>query len=63
MKKIQGLGKSYRSPFCPKGDITIDSFNIGTKLGRGRFGNVYAAQEKHTNFILALKMIDKKQLK
>jgi len=36
---------------------------MGKKLGKGRFGNVYSVKDKETNFVLALKIINKKQLK
>jgi serine/threonine protein kinase len=33
------------------------------KLGKGRFGNVYLAMHKLTKFSLAIKIVNKKQLK
>jgi hypothetical protein len=41
---------------------SLDDFEIGRKLGKGRFGNVYVAREKRTKFIVALKVIFKEQL-
>lgn len=38
-------------------------FRLGKKLGRGRFGNVFSAEDKETGFVLAIKIINKKQLK
>lgn len=35
---------------------TIDDFEFGGKLGRGRFGNVYVVREKKSGFVLALKV-------
>jgi hypothetical protein len=35
---------------------SIADFEIGKKLGKGRFGNVYLAREKRTKFVLALKV-------
>lgn len=35
--------------------FAIDDFEIGKKLGRGRFGNVYVAREKRHGYICALK--------
>lgn len=46
----------------PKKTWTLDDFEIGRKLGKGRFGNVYVAREKKTKFIVALKVIFKEQL-
>lgn len=36
--------------------FTIDDFDIGRPLGKGKFGNVYLAREKKTQFIVALKV-------
>lgn len=37
--------------------FTLDDFDIGKKLGAGRFGNVYMAREKRHGFLLALKVL------
>ena len=41
---------------------TIDDFEIGKPLGRGKFGHVYLAREKKSKFIVSLKMLYKRQL-
>jgi len=41
----------------------MDWFKLGRKLGRGRFGSVYVAQEIKTGMIFALKMVDLQQVK
>lgn len=41
---------------------SLDNFDIGRPLGKGKFGNVYLAREKSTKFILALKVLFKSQL-
>lgn len=41
---------------------TLEDFEIGRPLGRGKFGNVYLAREKSTKFIVALKVLFKSQL-
>ncbi|XP_063305752.1 aurora kinase B [Pelobates fuscus] len=46
----------------PKRKFTIDDFDIGRPLGKGKFGNVYLAREKQTKFIMALKVLFKSQL-
>jgi serine/threonine protein kinase len=51
----------------PKGDMekpkwTKDDFEIGKALGKGKFGNVFLAREKKSKFIVALKVLTKKQL-
>jgi serine/threonine protein kinase len=54
-----GVFKSKK--FEPK-SWTIDDFEIGKPLGRGKFGHVYLAREKKSKFIVALKVLYKKQL-
>ena len=41
---------------------SIDDFEIGKPLGRGKFGHVYVAREKKSKYIVALKILYKKQL-
>lgn len=40
----------------------ISDFEIGRKLGKGKFGKVYCVKEKESGFICALKIMDKKEL-
>lgn len=40
----------------------LSNFDIGRPLGRGKFGNVYLAREKDTKFVVALKVLFKKQI-
>lgn len=42
---------------------TIQDFEIGRPLGTGKFGRVYLAREKRTKFIVALKVLDKEEVK
>ncbi|XP_055951124.1 aurora kinase C-like isoform X1 [Argiope bruennichi] len=42
---------------------TLDDFDIGKPLGKGKFGNVYLAREKTSKFVVALKVLFKCQLK
>lgn len=44
------------------GGKTVQDFEIGRQLGRGKFGNVYIAREKETKFVFALKVISKELL-
>mmetsp|Transcript_32557 Transcript_32557/g.59080 ORF Transcript_32557/g.59080 Transcript_32557/m.59080 type:complete len:314 (-) Transcript_32557:90-1031(-) len=41
---------------------TLDDFEIGKPLGKGKFGNVYLAREKKSKYIVALKVLFKAQL-
>jgi len=41
-------------------DWSIDNFEIGMPMGRGKFGHVYLAREKRSKFIVALKVLFKK---
>jgi serine/threonine protein kinase len=40
----------------------LTDFDIGKPLGRGKFGSVYLAREKHSKYIVALKVLFKNQL-
>jgi hypothetical protein len=42
--------------------FTIDDFEIGSKLGKGRFGDVFLARERKTNYIIALKILNKAEI-
>lgn len=41
---------------------SLDNFDIGRPLGKGKFGNVYLARERSSKFIIALKVLFKSQL-
>lgn len=41
---------------------TLNDFEIGRPLGRGKFGNVYLAREAESKFVVALKVVYKSQL-
>lgn len=41
---------------------TIEDFEFGKALGRGKFGHVYLAREKKTKLIVAIKILYKRQL-
>ncbi|KFM78735.1 Aurora kinase A-A, partial [Stegodyphus mimosarum] len=41
---------------------TLDDFDIGKPLGKGKFGNVYLARERKSKFVVALKVLFKSQL-
>jgi serine/threonine protein kinase len=46
----------------PAKQWSIDDFEIGRPLGRGRFAHVYLAREKKSKFIVALKVLSKSRL-
>lgn len=41
---------------------TLNDFEIGRPLGKGKFGNVYLARETRSKYIVALKVLFKSQL-
>jgi serine/threonine protein kinase len=43
-----------------KSGLSLDQFELGRKLGKGRFGDVFMAREIKTGFALAIKIINKK---
>lgn len=40
----------------------LEDFEIGKPLGKGKFGNVYLARERKTQYVVALKVLFKKDL-
>ncbi|CAG8470336.1 5863_t:CDS:2 [Ambispora leptoticha] len=41
---------------------SLDNFEIGSPLGKGKFGRVYLAREKSSGYIIALKILFKQEL-
>lgn len=41
---------------------SLDNFELGKRLGRGKFGRVYMAREKKTGYIVALKTLMKREI-
>jgi serine/threonine protein kinase len=72
LKATQKVGKeelcqqvdkmTIAKPQTEKRQWCLSDFEIGKPLGRGKFGCVYLAREKRTKYIVALKVLDKKQL-
>ncbi|KAJ1911790.1 spindle assembly checkpoint kinase [Tieghemiomyces parasiticus] len=48
---------------APERKWSLDDFDIGDGLGRGKFGRVYQAREKSTGFVVALKVLFKSEVK
>nr|CAI5832796.1 unnamed protein product [Callosobruchus analis] len=46
----------------PEYNWSLNDFEVGARLGRGKFGRVYIAREKFTGYIVALKTLVKKEL-
>ncbi|KAJ7332070.1 hypothetical protein JRQ81_014250 [Phrynocephalus forsythii] len=60
--KTESNGQSSSKSENKKKQWSLDDFEIGRPLGKGKFGNVYLAREKESKFILALKVLFKSQL-
>ncbi|KAI8045628.1 aurora kinase C [Drosophila gunungcola] len=54
--------KTEIQPQKPKKTWELNNFDIGRLLGRGKFGNVYLAREKESQFVVALKVLFKRQV-
>lgn len=54
-----GGGPMYANP--PRA-WRLDDFDIGKPLGKGKYGSVYLAREKHSKYIVGLKVLYKSQL-
>ncbi len=46
----------------PRDHWSLKDFEIGKPLGRGKFGSVYLARERRSKYIVAIKVMQKKQL-
>lgn len=57
-----GVKSNEKPPIKKSGSWELTNFDIGRPLGRGKFGNVYLAREKDTKFVVALKVLFKKQI-
>ncbi|XP_053908707.1 aurora kinase C-like [Cuculus canorus] len=48
-------------PLQPR-TFSLEDFEVGRPLGKGKFGNVYLARERSTKFLVALKVLFKSQV-
>ncbi|XP_021347995.1 aurora kinase A-B-like [Mizuhopecten yessoensis] len=60
--KVQAKEKAPTSTEAARKKWTLEDFDIGRPLGKGKFGNVYLAREKSTKYVVALKVLFKSQL-
>uniref|UniRef100_A0A8U8BD10 non-specific serine/threonine protein kinase n=1 Tax=Geospiza parvula TaxID=87175 RepID=A0A8U8BD10_GEOPR len=47
---------------CPSRTFSLEDFEVGRPLGKGKFGNVYLARERRSGFLVALKVLFKSQV-
>lgn len=59
--KIKKRGKSYKGLDLKK--FSIDDFEFGSKLGKGKYGDVYIARELKTNLIVGIKVLNKDKIR
>nr|ACI01432.1 serine/threonine protein kinase A [Euglena gracilis] len=50
------------SKFHSPDGLKLSDFDIGKRLGHGKYGSVYLARERRTKFLCALKVLKKKEL-
>ena len=62
-KKIEKIEKKIQPNMLNFQNININQFKLGKKLGSGRFGNVYIAEQKLTKMIYAIKVMNKIKIK
>ncbi|KAK8794859.1 hypothetical protein WA158_001839 [Blastocystis sp. Blastoise] len=58
----QGQVDDGLTNILPKTTWCLEDFDIGKRLGKGRFGRVYLAKERKSDFVVALKVIQKSEL-
>ncbi|XP_064593915.1 aurora kinase B isoform X1 [Zonotrichia leucophrys gambelii] len=46
----------------PAHSFSLEDFEVGRPLGKGKFGNVYLARERRSGFLVALKVLFKSQV-
>ncbi|CAD7942303.1 unnamed protein product [Amoebophrya sp. A25] len=51
-----------RAQADPKTDYCLDDIDVGKPLGKGKFGNIYLARDRLSEYVFALKILSKKQL-
>ena len=59
---IEHLHQNENNIHIKNNEWSLSDFEIGKRLGRGKFGKVYLAREKRTKYIVAIKILWKHQL-
>mmetsp|Transcript_13678 Transcript_13678/g.20822 ORF Transcript_13678/g.20822 Transcript_13678/m.20822 type:complete len:309 (-) Transcript_13678:93-1019(-) len=63
LKPKRAMGEESNTEKAKRGkQWSLNDFEIGKPLGRGKFGSVYLAREKRTKYIVAIKVLQKSQL-
>ncbi|CAO3607961.1 unnamed protein product [Cunninghamella blakesleeana] len=60
--KKRFIGENMRNTRSTYKHWTLNDFEIGRELGHGNFGHVYLAREKQSGYIIALKVLYKKEI-
>jgi hypothetical protein len=65
IEKFEEYFKNYKkvNKNHGKSEITVDDFDIVKRLGKGSFSNVFLVRKKDTRQLLAMKVLDKNELK
>ena len=58
----KSVSSTAGAPSKPRSRWTLKHFDIGRRLGSGKFGNVYLARERRSGYIVAVKVLHKQQL-
>lgn len=56
------ISKDMKQQIQPRKNWKFSDFELGRKLGKGKFGKVYCVREKETGFVCAMKVISKKEI-
>lgn len=59
-RSLDAPSENYNNPTSRK--YSLNDFEIGKKLGKGKFGKVYCVRDKKTGFVCALKVMEKKEI-
>lgn len=55
-------GPHQNSPKLNMKPLSLEDFEIGRKLGKGKFGRVYCVRHKNTGFVCAMKVMEKQEI-